>query len=198
MNSGTNEHQSTGQKVASMIPGTEANKEKKMAQEGSGLGTGHHQQGDERFGAQNTTGTGAGLGTHNAAGTGTGYTNTGAGTGYAGAGTHTHGAGGMGTGLAATGGLVGEPTPGRLGEHAHHTGTGHHHTGTGVTGATHTGTGLTGTGAGATHTGTGAHTHGAGVGSAADEEGHKEGMGTKIKKMIPGTEENKLKKEGLL
>ena len=34
--------------------------------------------------------------------------------------------------------------------------------------------------------------------SGYDAEGNKEGLGTKIKKVIPGTEENRMKKEGLL
>jgi hypothetical protein len=209
--SGTNDmqsnNQSTGQKIASHIPGTEANKERKMTQEaGSGMGSGHHHEG-----AGTMAGTTTGMNTAGAAGN-TGYTSTGAGTGYSGAGHHSHGAGGMGTGLAATSGLVGEPTPGRLGEHDH-TGTGHHsHHHTGGTGATATnattgtGMGQTGMHGAHTHSGTGtgvnqtgAHTHsGTGMGSTDDKEGNKESLGTKIKAAIPGTEEHKMKKAGEL
>jgi len=185
------QQESATHKVTSHIPGTEANRERKLTQ-GAGVGTGTGAGGYDNTGFDNTQGAGALAGS--GAGTGTGYTGAGAGTGYgqgqttashtglagsdyAGTGHHHHAAGtGAGVTGAGAGGLVSDATPGRIGEHGH-TGT---HTGTTTGHSTHTGT----------------HTSSTNTSTAGD--GEKQSLGTKIKKVIPGTEEHKLHKEGVL
>jgi len=162
--------ESATHKVASHIPGTEANRERKLAQDvGVGTGAGAY----DATGFDNTQGAGALAGTGHQQGhlgqTTASHTGL-AGTDYPGTG-HQHNAG-TGTGAGA-GGLIHEATPGRIGEHGHHTATG--------------------------TTGTGYSSHTSSSHTATDTAtGEKQSIGTKIKKVIPGTEEHKLHKEGML